>query len=156
MHKTVGRKENEGGKRKKNLTIWHNAPCFNLWLFTILVSIILRLRGRKRKAPWYGFYLLIQELCSRLCFNTEHMPRKFFVSCPWSFGDSEKDFMISKISGWQEKRVRECKWGKKIFLPIMLPNHALMGWKFQGTLKSSVSFTLKHILMYFTHLIQVA
>ena len=49
------------GKRQKYLTNWRNVPCFNPWFFTVLVSIIPRLRGWKWKAPWHGFFSLFRN-----------------------------------------------------------------------------------------------
>ena len=132
-------------KQEKNIILCHIVPRINPQLKTISVSAILRLRDQLLIALWQGFCLLNEVLCSGLCFNTDtsfkniqgilHIMRKK----GWRFGK-----IFFAFRRWQLKHIRECKTGKFFF---HFSNE---------TLKSSISFILKHILMYLTHFIQVA
>lgn len=134
---------------KKNFTIWHTIPRFNPWLFTILVKPkvafrlhFLILRDRRLIALWHGFYLLNKGSCKHLSLNT----------------DTGKNF-IKEISRILHKKPR---WLGKILYFLRSHNGSKNMFVneseilFQGTLKLSVYFILKHFFMYLAHFIQVA
>ena len=122
---------------KKNFTIWHTIPRFNPWLFTILVKSkvafrlhFLILRDRRLIALWHGFYLLNKGSCKHLSLNT----------------DTGKNF-IKEISLILHKKPR---WLGKILYFLRSHNGSKNMFVneseilFQGTLKLSVYFILKH------------
>ena len=98
------------------------------------------------------------HVCNFLLTRTlvKTMSRKFSVSARKTLANQQNivDFcvsiMIAEICSWAQTRAIVFF----IFL-IKFPKHVLMGWKFQGILKSSISFILKHSLVYLTYLIEV-
>ena len=113
-----------------------------------LFSAILRLRDRPLMAPWHV------SVCSML--NCPHifllkwmliktMSRKFHRLSTKSFRDSVKNryflnsIKVTETFSW----VQTIKMFKNVFFSIflmILQEHVHMGWNFQGTSKSSISF----------------
>ena len=131
------------------------------WNSKYLSCTNLRLRERWLIALWHGFCLLRKVFCFYFSVNTDtctkhvkEIPRNLHIKL-WRL--DKKSFFLKKIHDgsrniFVNRSKRNCC---SIFL-INLPKHVQMGWRFQKTLKSTLSFILKHVFMYLTHFIQVA
>ena len=162
---------NTGNTDQKKLRIWTlftqcNPLFYHCFFFTI--SMKSKIRDWGMISLRHGFCLLNRNRVRIFLFtpilikttrNFKSIVQKALAICKrnvfFRFHNDSWNMLVNS-----SKDVLKYSWfklGKHVFLLWNnVAKTCLYSLKFQGTLKSNISFILKHIFMYLTHFIQVA